>query len=85
MTAMTLSRGGQALARWLVAGDGKRASSTAMTRSRLRGFVRRTRISPSMIERFLEGAVVPAEDEAIAIARVTKGAVKPEDWEVQGA
>ncbi|HJO65282.1 MAG TPA: hypothetical protein QF469_08070 [Sphingomonas sanguinis] len=85
MTAPTLSRGGQALARWLVNGDGKRASSTAMTRSRLRGFVRRTRMSTFMLERLLEGAVVPASDEAIVIARVTKGAVKPEDWEVQGA
>lgn len=81
MTAPALSRGGQALARWLVAGDGKRASSTAMTRSRLRGFVRRTRISTFLLERFLEGTVVPADDEAVAIARVTKGAVKPEDWE----
>lgn len=85
MSAAPLSRGGQALARWLVTGGDGRASSTAMTRSRLRGFVRRTRISTFMIERFLEGEVLPADDEAVTIARVTKGAVKPEDWEAPGA
>lgn len=81
MSGPALSRGGQALARWLLTGGAKAASAEAVTRARLRGFVRRTRISTVTIERFLDGEVIPAEDQAAAIARVTKGAVKPADWE----